>query len=215
MVANFHPLLVLLLLFLKPNVANLLTACGASTWMLFIWILLSAAVLPLVAFDMPSFWWTGALGTIGHLILRRCPQIASFRCYVSFGLPLVPLHGVSIVTAIPSFLGLPLASISSITPKSKIVAAPTKHQSSNGLVESHWKVMVHMACAYLTEKQMPQTFWFYAITHAAQMTNAILVKLHGRLTSPFLLLVHGVGHNKCTWVLLLSSRKGRRPTTIA
>jgi hypothetical protein len=41
---------------------------------------------------------------------------------------------------------------------SKIVAAPAKHQLSNGLVESHWKVMVHMACAYLTEKLMPRTF---------------------------------------------------------
>jgi hypothetical protein len=38
---------------------------------------------------------------------------------------------------------------------SKVVAAPTKCQSSNGLVESHWKTMVHMARAYLTEKQMP------------------------------------------------------------
>ena len=41
---------------------------------------------------------------------------------------------------------------------SKVVAAPAKHQSSNGLVESHWKVMVHMACAYLTKKQMPSAF---------------------------------------------------------
>ncbi len=118
MVANFHPLLVLLLLFLKPNVANLLTARGTSTWMLFIWILLLATVLPLMAFDMPLFWWTGALGMIGNLVLRLCPWIASFRHFVSFGPPLVPLHGVSIVTVIPSFLGLPLASISSImTPK--------------------------------------------------------------------------------------------------
>jgi hypothetical protein len=30
---------------------------------------------------------------------------------------------------------------------SKVVAAPAKHQSSNGLVEIHWKVMVHMARA--------------------------------------------------------------------
>jgi hypothetical protein len=78
MVANFLPLLVLLLLFLKPNVANLLTARGTSTWMLFIWILFLATVLPLVAFNMPSFWWTGALSTIGHLVLRLCPRIASF-----------------------------------------------------------------------------------------------------------------------------------------
>ena len=47
---------------------------------------------------------------------------------------------------------------------SKVVAAPAKCQSSNGLVESHWKTMVHMARAYLTEKQMPRNFWFYAIT---------------------------------------------------
>ncbi len=33
---------------------------------------------------------------------------------------------------------------------SKIVSAPAKRQSTNGLVESHWKVMVHMARAYLT-----------------------------------------------------------------
>jgi hypothetical protein len=80
---------------------------------------------------------------------------------------------------------------------SKIAAAPAKHQLSNGLVKSHWKVMVHMACAYLTEKQMPRTFWFYAINHSIRMMNAILCKLHGHLASPFL-LVHGVGHDKRT-----------------
>ncbi len=68
-------------------------------------------------------------------------------------------------------------------------------QSSNGLAESHWKVMVHMARAHLTEEQMPHTFRFYAITHAAQMINAIPGKLHGCLASP-LLLVHGVGHDE-------------------
>jgi hypothetical protein len=114
-VANFLSLLVLLLLFLKPNVANLLTACSTSTWMLFIWILLLATFLPLMAFDMPSFWWTGALGIIGCLVLILCPWIASFWRSASFRSPLVPLHNFSIVTSIPSFLGMPLASISSIT----------------------------------------------------------------------------------------------------
>jgi hypothetical protein len=86
---------------------------------------------------------------------------------------------------------------------SKIATAPAKHQLSNGLVEFHWKVMVHMACTYLTEKQMPRTFWFYAIIHAAQMMNAIPGKLHGRLASPFL-LIYGIGHNERTWVTLFS-----------
>jgi hypothetical protein len=41
---------------------------------------------------------------------------------------------------------------------SNIVAAAAGRQSANGLVESHWKTMVHMSRAYLTEKQMPCSF---------------------------------------------------------
>jgi hypothetical protein len=84
---------------------------------------------------------------------------------------------------------------------SKVVAAPVKRQSANGLVESHWKTMVHMACAYLTKKQMPHSYWFYAITHAACVMNVIPSKYKDRLASPFL-LVHGVGHDECTWTPL-------------
>jgi hypothetical protein len=85
--------------------------------------------------------------------------------------------------------------------QSKGVVAQAKHQLANGLVESHWKVMVHMACAYLTDKQMPCTFCFYSITHAAQMMNAIPGKHSGCLASPFL-LTHDVGHDEQTWVPL-------------
>jgi hypothetical protein len=77
---------------------------------------------------------------------------------------------------------------------SKVVAVPAKRQSYNGLVESHWKIMVHMGCAYLTKKQMPQTYWFYVIVHLAPMMNAIPCTYSGHLASPCL-LVHGVGHN--------------------
>ncbi len=77
-------------------------------------------------------------------------------------------------------------------------------QSSNGLVESHWKIMVHMARAYLTEKQMPRPFWFYAISHSARMMNAIPGKFGGKLASPFL-LAHGLGHeDERTWFPLFS-----------
>ncbi len=62
--------------------------------------------------------------------------------------------------------------------------------------------MVHMAHAYLTKKQMPRAYWFFAITHAACMMNAIPYKVHGHLASPFL-LVHGVRHRR-TWIPLLS-----------
>jgi hypothetical protein len=85
----------------------------------------------------------------------------------------------------------------------KVVATPAKHQSANGLVESYWKVMVHMAHVYITEKQMPRAFWFYNITHMARMMNAIPGKHSSQLASPFL-LVHSVGHDEHTWVPLFS-----------
>jgi hypothetical protein len=77
------------------------------------------------------------------------------------------------------------------------------HQSANGLDESHWKVMVHMLWAYLIEKQMPHSFWFYSVVHSAHVMNAIPGKLWGKLASSFL-LVHGVGDNKRTWFPLSS-----------
>jgi hypothetical protein len=85
---------------------------------------------------------------------------------------------------------------------SKVVATPAKQQTSNGLVESHWKTMMHMARAYLTEKQMPHSFWFYAITHAAHMMNAIPGTFRNCFASPFL-LVYGVGHVHM-WIPLFS-----------
>ena len=61
--------------------------------------------------------------------------------------------------------------------------------------------MVHMARAYLTKKQMPCSFWFYAVTHAARMMNAIPGKFKDHLTLLFM-LVHGVGHDVRTWTPL-------------
>ncbi len=63
--------------------------------------------------------------------------------------------------------------------------------------------MVHMAHAYLTKKQMPRAFWFYAVVHSARMMNAIPGKILGQIASPFL-LIHGVGHDKRTWIPLFS-----------
>jgi hypothetical protein len=82
-----------------------------------------------------------------------------------------------------------------------IVAGVAGSQSANGLVVLHWKVMVHMLQGYLTEKQMPCSFWFYLVVHSARKMNAIPGKFGGKLASPFL-LAHGVGHNERTWVPL-------------
>jgi hypothetical protein len=61
--------------------------------------------------------------------------------------------------------------------------------------------MKHMSRAYLTEKQMPQKFWYYAIKNSAQMMNMIPGKYRGKLASPFM-LVHGVCLDPRTWLPL-------------
>ncbi len=86
---------------------------------------------------------------------------------------------------------------------SNIVVAAAGFQSSNRLVESHWKVMVQMARAYLMEKQMRWSFWIYVVDHSDRMMNAIPGKFGGKLASPFL-LAHGIGHDECTWFPLFS-----------
>jgi hypothetical protein len=85
--------------------------------------------------------------------------------------------------------------------QSSIIASPAGRHSANGLVESHWKIMVHMSRAYLTEKEMPRTFWYFAIKHSARMMNMIPGKYKGKLASPFM-LVHGVRPDPRTWLLL-------------
>jgi hypothetical protein len=86
---------------------------------------------------------------------------------------------------------------------SSIGASPAGCQSSNGLVESHWKIMVHLSRAYLTEKQMPRTFWYYAIKHSARMMNMIPGKYGSKHTSPFM-LAHGTRPDPSTWLPLFS-----------
>jgi hypothetical protein len=89
------------------------------------------------------------------------------------------------------------------TNHSSIAASPAGRQSSNGLVESHWKIMVHTARAYLTEKQMPCTFWYYTIKHSARMMNMIPGKYGAKLASPFM-LAHGTRPDNRTWLPIVS-----------
>jgi hypothetical protein len=51
--------------------------------------------------------------------------------------------------------------------QSLIAASLAGRQSSNGLLESHWKIMVHTSCPDLTKKQTPRMFCYYAIKHSA------------------------------------------------
>ncbi len=60
---------------------------------------------------------------------------------------------------------------------SNIIAAAAGCQSFNGLVELHWKIMIHMACTYLTKKQMPRLFWFYVVAHSGHIRMPLRANL--------------------------------------
>jgi hypothetical protein len=78
---------------------------------------------------------------------------------------------------------------------SNVVATPATRQSSNGLVESAWKVLVSIALADLRAQQMPRYFCSYAITHAVRMFPTIPGKYDDDHLAPPFMLVHGVGHD--------------------
>jgi hypothetical protein len=60
-----------------------------------------------------------------------------------------------------------------------------------------------MSHAYLTEKQMPRTFWYYAIKHSARMMNVIPGKYWGKLALP-VMLIHCERSDQKTWLPLFS-----------
>jgi hypothetical protein len=86
---------------------------------------------------------------------------------------------------------------------SRLIAAPSNRQSSNGLVERTWQSIVRMARAYLTEKQLGREYWWYAVKHAVLMINQVPGRLGRKLTTPFE-LVHGVKPDASTWFELFS-----------
>ncbi len=195
--ANFPCFLVPLLPSLRQNVVNNLTAPVASILILFMWISLLVTVLPFVVFDMPLFWWTGPPGTMDiglQMLSSDCILVALCLFQASAGSLAqcfycdcdTKLFG----TAISEYL---VDNDSKLLPPWQSVSRPMYSSNPTG----------NMACAYLTEKQMPCPFWLYAVTHAARMMNAIPCQIHGHLASPFL-LVHSIGHGKRTWVPIFS-----------
>jgi hypothetical protein len=89
-----------------------------------------------------------------------------------------------------------------LTPKLSLLPQNTNRPTaSSSLIGRQWSIWV----MHILLRSRCPGLWFYAITHAARMMNAIPGKHSGYLTSPFL-PVHGVGHNKQTWFFLFSLR---------
>jgi hypothetical protein len=71
-------------------------------------------------------------------------------------------------------------------------AAPAYRQDKNGLAERHWQTMVSMSRNWLASAELPSTFWFYAVRHAAEICNYFPYQLEdGTYSTPFE-LVHKI-----------------------
>jgi hypothetical protein len=73
----------------------------------------------------------------------------------------------------------------------KICASPNSHQDKNGLVERAWQTIVYMAHSYVTDMQMPHSFWYWALRQAVFMLNYLPCTVSQVLISPHE-LVYGV-----------------------
>jgi hypothetical protein len=64
--------------------------------------------------------------------------------------------------------------------------APANHQDKYGLAERHWQTIVNMARNWLASAELPSTFWFYAVQHAAEVCNYFPYRLEdGSYSTPF------------------------------
>ena len=66
-----------------------------------------------------------------------------------------------------------------------ILAAPPEQQQQNGLAERTWRTISQMARAYINDKQMPKSFWYWAIKHASKIQNIFPIKHDNQFTTPY------------------------------
>jgi len=75
-----------------------------------------------------------------------------------------------------------------------------RSSASNGLLEcASWQMIVEMARSYLTDMQMPCTFWFWAICHATQIANYFPCTVNGILMTSFELVFEWSLTFKCCY----------------
>ncbi len=69
--------------------------------------------------------------------------------------------------------------------------ALSSHQNQNGLVEQAWETAMNMACAFVTDMQMPKGFWYWALCKSIQVMNYVPCTVSGVSTTSHE-LVYGV-----------------------
>lgn len=50
---------------------------------------------------------------------------------------------------------------------------PSGHQNQNGLVERAWQKMTTMARSFITDIQMPRSYWYWGLRQSVQISNYV------------------------------------------
>jgi hypothetical protein len=69
--------------------------------------------------------------------------------------------------------------------------APNGCQNQNGLVERAWQTITYMGRAFVTDMQMPKSYWYWALRQSVQVLNYIPCTVEGISTTPHE-LVYGI-----------------------
>lgn len=88
--------------------------------------------------------------------------------------------------------------------KSHLLACPEGQQNQNGLVERKWQTLVHMACRYMTDKQMHHQYWHWALRHSNCISNIFPLKCNDAISTSHE-LVYEVKPDYCQLFRLFST----------
>jgi hypothetical protein len=141
---NFQYHLALTQQFPKHHVANQLIERFHTIWTLYTLTSHSETAPQLEVINMPWCLSTMPQDIIGLLASNPFSMMISLRHSWRSGMKQVPSHTNSDVTAMRNSSAAAFGH-SSNSNKSSIVSSPAGRQSGNGLVEAHWKIMVHMS----------------------------------------------------------------------
>jgi len=72
--------------------------------------------------------------------------------------------------------------------KCRLQSALPEQQSMNGPCERKWRSLLRMSRSWLASAILPANFWWFALKRATGVSNYLLIRINGNLTSPHKLM---------------------------
>ena len=66
----------------------------------------------------------------------------------------------------------------------RLESAPPELQNQNGICERNWRSILVMARSWLASSLLPNSFWWFALKRATEVSNYIPLRVDGKITTP-------------------------------